>query len=78
MSFNHLSLEERKVIEEALRDNWSLYKIAKKLGRHRSTIGRELKRAGIEVKTGDGRTVLTYQAKDAEQDAQKRKLASHS
>ncbi|WP_071130140.1 helix-turn-helix domain-containing protein [Enterococcus timonensis] len=77
MSFNHLSLEERKIIERALHENWSLYKIAKKLGRHRSTIGRELKRAGIEVENEDGKRVLRYRAKLAEQEAQKRKLSSH-
>ena len=78
MSFNHLSLEERKIIEDALRDNWSLYKIAKKLGRHRSTIGREIKRAGIVVKREDGKPNVDYHATEAEHDAQKRKLASHS
>lgn len=77
MSFNHLSLEERKIIEKALLENWSLYKIAKKLGRHRSTIGREIKRSGIEIQTVDGKKILAYQATEAEQEAQKRKLASH-
>ena len=76
MSFNHLSLEERHLIETALQDNWSLYKIAKTLGRHRSTIGREIKRAGLEVHRA-GESGTDYHAAEAEHDAQRRKLASH-
>lgn len=74
MSFNHLSLEERKIIEAALKENWSLYKIAKKLGRHRSTIGREIKRSGIEINMG--KTPQSYKATEAEMEAKKRKVSN--
>ncbi len=73
MSFSHLTLEERKVIEEALKKNWSLYKIAKKLGRHRSTIGREIKRSGLIEKNVEGKPVISYHADEAETQAQNNK-----
>lgn len=73
MSFSHLTLEERKVIEDSLKANWSLYKIAKKLGRHRSTIGREIKRSGMVMTSSEGKSVITYHAKEAETLAQNNK-----
>lgn len=43
---NHLTLEDRAVIEAYYRLNLSVADIAKRLGKHRSTIYRELKRMG--------------------------------
>lgn len=73
MHFNHLSFEERQVIEEALHDNWSLYKIAKKLGRHRSTISREIKNKGTCIKTKEGVEQFIYEASLAHAQKQSKK-----
>ena len=42
-----LSLEERKLIEKYLRQGFSVNKIAQAIGRHRSTIYRELKKGSV-------------------------------
>lgn len=55
MSFKHLNLEEREVLYGLLKEGLSLRSIANKLGRHHSTLSRELKtnaRPLIGNKTG--------------------------
>lgn len=44
MSYSHLSIIEREQIEALHRLGWSTRKIGKQLGRHHSTIARELGR----------------------------------
>lgn len=44
MSYSHLTLQERYVISH-LQSSYSMHEIARRLGRHHSTISRELKRA---------------------------------
>lgn len=44
MSYNHLTMDERNVIYRMQRQGYSNTEIARCLGRHRSTIGREYKR----------------------------------
>ena len=43
-----ISLEERKMIEKYRRQGFSVSQIAKALGRHRSSIYRELKKGSVE------------------------------
>ena len=43
-AYTHFTLEERECLAKYLALGWSNGKIAKKLGRHRSTVGREIKR----------------------------------
>lgn len=64
----HLSLVERQRIEEMCRDRRPPAEIAAELGRHRSTISRELRR--VQHDTKDRRSVRAmYRARAAQQDA---------
>lgn len=50
-TYNHLSYEDRKNIEDGLNDNKSINQIAKDLNRHHSTILREIERNKVYSKT---------------------------
>jgi len=52
MAYKHLSLNERKTIEEMTNQRASLTKIAKRIGRGKSTVSRELLRNASAVRTG--------------------------
>ena len=66
MSYSHLSIIERGQIEALHRLGWSTRKIGKQLGRHHSTIAREL---------GRGQVNACYEAASA-QDAYQERRAS--
>ena len=51
-AYKHLSLNERKTTEELLNDHMSLAKIAKKIGRGKSTVSREILRNSRAKRTG--------------------------
>ncbi|KZX94932.1 MULTISPECIES: helix-turn-helix domain-containing protein, partial [unclassified Sulfitobacter] len=44
MAHTELDLRERRIIEDMLRAKFSINKIAAELGRHRSTVYRDIKR----------------------------------
>ena len=48
----HLLSEERHEIEVRLKDGWSLYRIAKHLGRPYNTIKNEIKRGTVSLYNG--------------------------
>ncbi|HLS53851.1 MAG TPA: IS30 family transposase [Tissierellaceae bacterium] len=53
--FNHLNFTERNLIEKWLKEGTSVANIAKRLGRHRSTIYREIKRGTVnQIKNING------------------------
>lgn len=58
MSYSHLSIIERSKLETLLRLGWSTREIGRELGRHHSTIAREIER---------GRSGQTYEAQSAQQ-----------
>lgn len=61
-SYRHLSEAERGKIEAYLSEELSLSEIAKRLGRHRSTISREIKRGAVkQVKKQNGKKVYHHQ-----------------
>ena len=68
MSYTQVSFEEREIISRLTAKKMSNKAIAKKLGRHRSTIGREIKRISVNK--------LHYRALTAQQDAQLKKQAT--
>lgn len=59
MHYNHIILEERVKIETLRKEGYSVSEIAQRLGRHRSSIGRELER-NFE------RAHVPYKARDAQ------------
>ncbi|QSQ08658.1 hypothetical protein H0A61_00996 [Koleobacter methoxysyntrophicus] len=59
-TFKHLSEFERGQIYVLLKEGYSQAEIAKKLGRHRSTISREIKRGTTTQKRSDLTTYETY------------------
>ncbi len=48
--YTRLKYEDRKIIEEMLKENKSVVQIAEKLGVHRDTIYKEFLRCGVEPK----------------------------
>ena len=60
----HLSSEERHDIEVHLRDGWSIYKIAKNLGRPYNTIKNEIQRGTVLLYNGKA---ARYKAKAGEE-----------
>ena len=50
--YQHLTSEERHEIEVRLKDNWSIYKIAKHLGRPYNTIKNEIDRGTVYLYHG--------------------------
>ena len=64
MNYTHLTREERGKIESYLDEKLSPAEIARILGRHRSTIVREIKR-GSEEKKFNSTVKLRYQADSA-------------
>ncbi|MDR3364003.1 MAG: helix-turn-helix domain-containing protein [Clostridiales Family XIII bacterium] len=52
MAYKHLSLDERKTIEEMANQGTSLTKIAKRIGRGKSTVSRELLRNASAARSG--------------------------
>lgn len=66
MSYKHLNTYERGCIEALHKLGYSCRKIAKKIGKHHSTIARELKR----------NDKLPYKAEIAQQDYQERRIKS--
>ena len=69
MSYTHLAQEERFLISKLLQAGWSRRKIASKLGRHHSTISREVKR---------NRAKKGYRHKQAEEFAKRRRREASS
>ena len=59
----HITSEERHEIEVRLKDGWSIYKIAKYLGRPYNTISNEIKRGLTPLYNGK---VIRYKAETAE------------
>ncbi len=60
MNQNHITILERESILEFLTLNYSWAKIARRLGKHRSTIGREIKRNTINGKYSPFNAQLAY------------------
>ena len=60
----HLSAEERHEIEVRLKDGWSVYRIAKKLGRAYNTVKNEIGRGTVNLYQGK---VARYKAVAGEQ-----------
>ena len=52
----HLLSEERHEIEVRLKDGWSIYRIAKHLGRPYNTIKNEIKRGTVSLYNGTAAT----------------------
>lgn len=67
MSYSHLSIIERSKLETLLRLGWSTREIGRELGRHHSTIAREIER---------GRSGQTYEAQSAQQVYRGRRASS--
>ena len=63
-NYQHLTWRERLIIETRLKDGWSKQRIADELGRHVSTIYREIKRG--EVPELNARCRPAYRAEVAE------------
>ncbi|MGX6977798.1 IS30 family transposase [Vagococcus elongatus] len=72
MSYTHLSGEERGKIEAWLFEGVAQSEIANRLGRHRSTISREIRR-NSEKRKGNSIAALPYQASSANNLANLRK-----
>ena len=60
MNQNHITILERESILEFLTLNYSWAEIARQLGKHRSTIGREIKRNTINGKYSPFNAQLAY------------------
>jgi len=68
MSYSHLNIIERGQLEVLYRLGWSCRKIGRELGRHPSTIARELARGSQKA--------CTYVARSAQQAYQERRILS--
>jgi IS30 family transposase len=64
--YNHLSTEERDVVQIEIQDGKSMRSIARRLGRSPSTLGREVARQGVAA----------YSATEAGKDYRTRRLRS--
>ncbi|MGN1228011.1 MAG: IS30 family transposase [Christensenellales bacterium] len=58
--FQHFSLEERKIIERLLKNNYSISNIAKILGKNKSSVSREIKK-GTRIKQVVNKTNNKYE-----------------
>ena len=72
MGVGHLTIEERIVISTLRQEGYSMTRIAARLGRHKSTVSRELQR---NIHSNNGRRYYTYSK--AHQKALARKRRSH-
>ena len=59
-TFSHLKTEERYVIQRMRKEGETLDSIARALGKHKSTISRELRRGSVEQKTTRGTLIIRY------------------
>jgi IS30 family transposase len=70
-SYTHLSIEEREELAIGLEKEESLSSIAERIGRHKSTISRELKRNNPIMR------IVRYRANRAQQKSDRRQQMSH-
>ena len=72
---NHLSLQERRIIENRNLRGWKKSAIAKDIGKHRSTIGRELndKNNWDHIRLRNGKVKKIYSAQKAQLNYEKAK-----
>lgn len=75
MSYQQLTLDERYQISTLSRQNLSPAEIARRLGRHRSTITRELARNSIERLCPNDQFETYYHALEADRNARRRRVA---
>jgi transposase, IS30 family len=68
--YNHLPLDERRLIFQLREAKVSVPKIAERLGRHRSTIHREIRRNWFD----DGPWLRGYFPMNAQADASRRRM----
>lgn len=72
--FNHLNLSERKLIQKLHLDSLSVSKIARLLGRHRSTISRQLSnKKNFDFLKVKNKVVRSYSAAKAHDNYSKNK-----
>ena len=71
----HLSLKERDKLEALYSHKVSVSEIARYLGRHRSTIYKELRRGRYNRRTTDWREVVAYSADIAQEDYNRKATA---
>ena len=59
-NYQHLNVEEREIIAIGLASNKSIAEIGKELGRHRSTLWREIRRNNAQKRLGVGKLKNWY------------------
>ena len=65
-NYSHLNLEERIKVEILWKDGLSITAIAKKIGRHKSTISREINRHSVKQLNSDLTERTDYYADSAQ------------
>jgi len=75
-NFKQLTSTDRITIEVLLKQGISITEIAKQLGKHRSSIYREIKRGSITTLDSQLQQITKYEAKTAQSQSDKRNLNS--